>query len=104
MYFCIRKISFQFLKNLFIYYKNIYTKGESWRLEVSLAIVLYNRGGEEEVRNTRANLGWKHEAFNIPKEIYSEWDASDQGQATEDEWNKRQQKDMFYQKKQKEQK
>ena len=44
--------------------------------------------GEEEVKNTRDNLGWKHEAFNIPKEIYSEWDASDQGQATEDEWNK----------------
>ena len=44
--------------------------------------------GEEEVKNTRANLGWEHEAFNIPKEFYSEWDASDQGQATEDEWNK----------------
>ena len=43
--------------------------------------------GEEEIQNTRANLGWKHEAFNIPREIYSEWDASDQGQATEDEWN-----------------
>jgi len=43
--------------------------------------------GEEEIKNTRANLGWKHEAFNIPKEIYSEWDASDKGQSTEDEWN-----------------
>ena len=43
--------------------------------------------GEEEIQNTRANLGWKHEAFNIPREIYSEWDASDQGQSTEDEWN-----------------
>ena len=44
--------------------------------------------GEEEVKNTRVNLGWKHEAFNIPKEIYTEWDASNKGQATEDEWNK----------------
>ena len=43
--------------------------------------------GEEEIKNTRANLGWNHEAFDIPKDIYSEWDASDQGQATEDEWN-----------------
>ena len=43
--------------------------------------------GEEEIKNTRANLGWNHEAFDIPKEIYSEWDASDQGQAIEDEWN-----------------
>ena len=45
--------------------------------------------GEEEIKNTRANLGWNHEAFDIPKDIYSEWDASDQGQATEDEWNER---------------
>ena len=43
--------------------------------------------GEEEIKNTRANLGWNHEAFDIPKDIYSEWDASDQGQAIEDEWN-----------------
>ncbi len=43
--------------------------------------------GEEEIKNTRANLGWKHEAFNIPKEIYSAWDASDHGQAIEGEWN-----------------
>ena len=32
-------------------------------------------------------MGWNHEAFDIPKDIYSEWDASDQGQAIEDEWN-----------------
>ena len=43
--------------------------------------------GEEEIKNTRANLGWNHEAFDIPKDIYSEWDAADQGQAIEDEWN-----------------
>ena len=44
--------------------------------------------GEEEIKNTRDSLGWQHEAFNIPKEIYSEWDASDKGQASEDKWNK----------------
>ena len=44
--------------------------------------------GEEEIKNTRASLGWQHEAFNIPKEIYSEWDASDKGQISEDKWNK----------------
>ena len=43
--------------------------------------------GEEEIKNTRANLGWNHAAFDIPKDIYSEWDASDQGQAIEEEWN-----------------
>ncbi|MFL2701508.1 MAG: transketolase [Gammaproteobacteria bacterium] len=44
--------------------------------------------GEEEIKNTRDNLGWHYETFSVPKEIYFEWDASDQGQATEDEWNK----------------
>ena len=44
--------------------------------------------GEEEIKNTRDSLGWQHEAFNIPKEIYSEWDASDKGQSSEDKWNK----------------
>ena len=44
--------------------------------------------GEEEIKNTRDSLGWQHEAFNIPKEIYSEWDASDKGQTSEDKWNK----------------
>jgi len=43
--------------------------------------------GEEEIRNTRENLGWEHEAFSIPKEIYSEWDTSKQGQLAEDAWN-----------------
>ena len=43
--------------------------------------------GEEEIRNTRENLGWEHEAFSIPKEIYSKWDASKQGQLAEDAWN-----------------
>ena len=43
--------------------------------------------GEEEIRNTKKNLGWEHEAFSIPKEIYSEWDASKQGQLAEDAWN-----------------
>ena len=43
--------------------------------------------GEEEIKITRDNLGWEHEAFNIPKEIYSEWDASEQGQLVENVWN-----------------
>ena len=43
--------------------------------------------GEEEIKITRDNLGWEHEAFNIPKEIYSEWDASEQGQLVENAWN-----------------
>jgi len=43
--------------------------------------------GEEEIKITRDNLGWEHEAFNIPKEIYSEWNASEQGQLVENAWN-----------------
>ena len=43
--------------------------------------------GEDEIKNTREKLGWVHEAFSIPKEIYSEWDASKQGQLAEDAWN-----------------
>lgn len=29
--------------------------------------------GEEEVALTRQKLGWKHPAFEIPKEIYKAW-------------------------------
>ena len=42
--------------------------------------------GEEEIQNTREELGWDHEAFDIPKEIYFEWDASSKGQELEEKW------------------
>lgn len=45
--------------------------------------------GEAEVAATRENLGWKHEPFVIPDEIYAGWDAKEKGAAAEKEWNKK---------------
>lgn len=43
--------------------------------------------GEAEVQATREKLGWKYPAFEIPQEIYSEWDAKKAGDAYEAAWN-----------------
>ena len=43
--------------------------------------------GSEEVKATRENLGWNHEPFEIPKEIYAGWDAKAKGAAAEKSWN-----------------
>lgn len=43
--------------------------------------------GEAEVAATRANLGWTSPPFEIPQEIYQAWDAREQGQRRENEWN-----------------
>jgi transketolase len=43
--------------------------------------------GEDEIKATRENLGWHHEPFVIPDEIYSAWDAKDAGSKAEAEWN-----------------
>src|SRR4051812_22569446 len=43
--------------------------------------------GADEIKLTRAALGWTHEAFVIPEEAYSQWDAKASGQALEDSWN-----------------
>lgn len=45
--------------------------------------------GEAEIALTRAALGWKHGPFEIPAEIYAEWDAKQKGADAENEWNKR---------------
>ncbi|OBW93782.1 transketolase [Gallibacterium genomosp. 3] len=45
--------------------------------------------GDEEIAATRKNLGWNYAPFEIPAEIYAEWDAKQQGAAKEAEWNKR---------------
>ncbi|WP_434154175.1 transketolase [Pseudomonas sp. JZ134] len=45
--------------------------------------------GDAEVAATREALGWKHAAFEIPQDIYAEWDAKDAGSKAESEWNKR---------------
>ncbi|MEN8175019.1 MAG: transketolase [Pseudomonadota bacterium] len=43
--------------------------------------------GEDEVKATRENIGWPHEPFVIPDEIYAGWSAADRGAAAESGWN-----------------
>ncbi|MDA3876007.1 MAG: transketolase, partial [Halothiobacillus sp.] len=43
--------------------------------------------GEAEVKATRENLGWHHEPFVIPTEIYAGWDATEKGAKREADWN-----------------
>jgi transketolase len=39
--------------------------------------------GAEEIRLTREAIGWTSAPFVIPKAVYADWDAKDQGQAAE---------------------
>ncbi len=43
--------------------------------------------GNDEIAATRAALGWNHGPFEIPAEIYAEWDARAAGAAAEAAWN-----------------
>ncbi|WP_261243028.1 transketolase, partial [Serratia entomophila] len=43
--------------------------------------------GAAEVAATREALGWKYAAFDIPQDIYAQWDAKEAGQAKEAAWN-----------------
>ena len=45
--------------------------------------------GNDEIALTRANLSWNHPPFEIPAEIYAEWDAKAAGARAEAEWNQR---------------
>ncbi len=45
--------------------------------------------GEDEIKATRENLGWKYDPFVIPDEIYAGWDAKDKGSKAEAEWNEK---------------
>ena len=45
--------------------------------------------GEEEVKLTRAQLDWNYSAFEIPEELYKEWDCREKGAAAEAEWDTR---------------
>lgn len=45
--------------------------------------------GAEEIALTRAALKWNHGPFEIPADIYKEWDAKEAGVALEAEWNQR---------------
>ena len=43
--------------------------------------------GADEIALTRAALGWEHGPFEIPAEVYADWDAKAAGSAREAEWN-----------------
>ncbi len=44
--------------------------------------------GNDEIKLARETLGWKHEPFVIPDEIYAGWNARDKGAQAETAWNK----------------
>jgi len=45
--------------------------------------------GADEIALTRANLKWNHAPFEIPEDIYSEWNCREKGMAAEAEWDQR---------------
>lgn len=45
--------------------------------------------GAEEVALTRKQLGWNYPPFEIPKEIYAQWDAKEAGAKNENIWNEK---------------
>ncbi len=45
--------------------------------------------GEAEVAATRKALGWNYGPFEIPQDIYAQWDAKKSGQEKESAWDKK---------------
>ncbi|AWK40872.1 transketolase [Photorhabdus laumondii subsp. laumondii] len=45
--------------------------------------------GDAEIAATREALGWNYPAFEIPAEIYSEWDAKEAGNVKQAAWNEK---------------
>ena len=45
--------------------------------------------GDEEIALTRKQLGWSHAPFEIPQEIYQQWDAKQAGEQHEKAWNEK---------------
>ena len=43
--------------------------------------------GAEEIAATRQHLGWPHAPFDIPADVYAAWNAVEQGEKLEAEWN-----------------
>lgn len=42
--------------------------------------------GDDEIKLTRENLGWNHDAFVVPEDIYAGWSAKDKGAAAQKAW------------------
>lgn len=45
--------------------------------------------GQEEINLTKAALGWDHDAFEVPADIYAGWSAKEKGAKAEAAWNEK---------------
>jgi len=45
--------------------------------------------GQDEINLTKAALGWDHDAFEIPEDVYAGWDARAKGAQAEAAWNEK---------------
>ncbi len=45
--------------------------------------------GQEEINLTKAAIGWDHDAFEVPADVYEGWSAKDSGAAAEATWNEK---------------
>lgn len=45
--------------------------------------------GQEEINLTKAAIGWDHDAFDVPADVYQGWDAKEKGAAAEKAWNEK---------------
>ncbi|TYK64606.1 transketolase [Colwellia echini] len=43
--------------------------------------------GDDEIAATREFLNWEHPAFEIPADIYAQWDRKEKGQQSQTNWN-----------------
>ncbi|MFU2101710.1 transketolase, partial [Pasteurella multocida] len=45
--------------------------------------------GDDEIAAAREFLKWEHAPFEIPAEIYAQWDAKEKGQVAEKAWEEK---------------
>ncbi len=45
--------------------------------------------GGDEIKLTREAIGWSHDAFSIPEEVYADWNAHADGELLVGDWNQR---------------
>ena len=45
--------------------------------------------GDEEIAATREKLNWTHAAFEIPADVYAEWDQKEKGGVEQSSWNEK---------------
>jgi len=43
--------------------------------------------GDDEIALTREKLGWSHAPFEVPEDIYADWNAQAAGSVAENDWN-----------------